>query len=111
MDLTVILEGMEWSRVGVLQSIFWAQSTGFHYVHCSSFLFMYRDCGNCLAGELTQLQDPDWEETLVALAVSSPINSCVVLQGLELQTYFLLHVHKSCELCPGCVATDMREGK
>lgn len=95
----------------MLQSMFWAQSTGFHYVHCSSFLFMYRDIGNCLAGELTLLQDPDWEGTLVALVVSSPASSCVVLEDLELQMCFLLCVHKSCELCPGSVATDMREWK
>lgn len=103
---------MQWSgSAAVHVSQFWTQSTGFHYVHFSSFLFIHKDCGNCLAGELTQLQDIDQEGTLVALVVSSPVNCCVVLGDLELQVCFLLCVHKSCELCPGSVATDMREGK
>lgn len=72
---------------------------------------MHRDCGNCLAGELTQLQDTDWEGTLVAFVVSSPANSSVLLQDLKLQKCFLLHVLKSCELCPGSVSTDVREGR
>ena len=75
------------------------------------FLFMARDYGNCLVGELTQLQDANWEGALVSSVISSPANCCVVLRDLKLQMCFLLCVHKSCELCPGCMAADMREEK
>lgn len=74
------------------------------------FLFMARDW-ELLAGELTQLQDANWEGALVLSLVSSSANFCIVLRHLELQICFLFCVHKSCELCPGCVAAGMREEK
>lgn len=81
----------------------------FSLVALQLVFFKARKCGNCLAGELTLLQDVSHEGALVSPMVSSPADGCASLRDLELQMYFLLCVHKSWELCPGSMAADKRE--
>lgn len=104
-----------WGGVGMLQSGSPSFRPRVLYLFTSIspqlFLFSTRYGRNRSAGELTHLQDANWEGALVSSVASSPANCCVVLRHLELQMCFLLCVRESCGLCPGCVAADMTEKK